>query len=99
MTFDVPPPAGSSPVEPAVAAAPRARREPRPPIPREVRAEMNAAARLADELAEQGRAVRFDLEDGVVALLVDEDGAILRDLALADAIDPLRLATELDSGF
>jgi hypothetical protein len=97
MSFDVSPSAGSTPAEPAVDSAPRAQRSERPAIPPEVREEMDAAARLADELQTQGRAVRFELEGGVAASLVDDDGTVLRSVPLTDAIDPQRLARELES--
>jgi hypothetical protein len=67
-------------------------------IPDEVWEQVDAAARLAEELHTQGRGVRFDvheLDGGVLAGLVDADGALLRPLALEDVIDVDRLAHEL----
>ena len=69
-----------------------------PPIPAEVWDQVDAAARLAEELHTQGRGVRFDvhkLDGDVVASLVDEDGGMLRPLALGDVIDVDNLAHEL----
>jgi hypothetical protein len=69
-----------------------------PPIPAEVWDQVDAAARLAEELHAQGRGVRFDvhkLDGDVVASLVDEDGAMLRPLLLGDVIDVDKLAHEL----
>ena len=69
-----------------------------PPIPAEVWDQVDAAARLAEELHGQGRGVRFDvhkLDGDVVASLVDEDGAMLRPLLLGDVVDVDRLAHEL----
>ena len=70
-----------------------------PPIPAEVWDQLDAAARLAESLHAEGRRVRFDvhrLDGDVVASLVDEDGAMLRPLLLADVIDVDKLAHELD---
>jgi hypothetical protein len=67
-------------------------------IPDEVWEQVDAAARLAEEMHAHGRSVRFDvheLDGGVVAGLVDADGALLRPLSLEDAIDVDRLAHEL----
>ena len=69
-----------------------------PPIPAEVWQQVEAAARLADHLSADGRAVRFDvhkLNGGVVASLVDEDGSLLRPLLLDDVVDVRRLTHEL----
>ena len=69
-----------------------------PPIPAEVWDQVDAAARLAEGLSAEGRAVRFDvhkLDGGVVASLVDEDGGILRPLLLEDVVDVGRLSHEL----
>jgi hypothetical protein len=69
-----------------------------PPIPPEVWDQVNAAARLAESLHAEGQGVRFDvhkLDGDVVASLVDEDGALLRPLLLADVIDVDKLAHEL----
>jgi hypothetical protein len=69
-----------------------------PPIPTEVWDQVDAAARLADKLSSEGRAVRFDvhkLDGGVVASLVDDDGGMLRPLLLEDVIDVGRLAHEV----
>jgi hypothetical protein len=69
-----------------------------PPIPSEVWDQVDAAARLAESLSADGRAVRFDvhkLDGGVVASLVDEEGGMLRPLLLDDVVDPGRLSHEL----
>ena len=61
-----------------------------PPIPAEVWDQVDAAARLAENLHAEGRAVRFDvhkLDGGVVASLVDDDGGMLRPLLLDDVVD------------
>ena len=61
-----------------------------PPIPTEVWDQVDAAARLAENLHADGRAVRFDvhkLDGGVVASLVDENGGLLRPLLLDDVVD------------
>jgi hypothetical protein len=61
-----------------------------PPIPAEVWDQVDAAARLAENLHADGRAVRFDvhkLDGGVVASLVDENGGFLRPLLLDDVVD------------
>ena len=69
-----------------------------PPIPAEVWDQVDAAARLADNLHSEGRAVRFDvhtLDGGVVASLVDEEGGMLRPLLLEDVVDVGRLTHEI----
>ena len=69
-----------------------------PPIPTEVWDQVDAAARLADKLSSEGRAVRFDvhkLDGGVVASLVDDEGGMLRPLLLEDVIDVGRLSHEV----
>jgi hypothetical protein len=69
-----------------------------PPIPVEVSDQVDAAARLAEELHSKGCGVRFDVHEpdgGVVARLVDDDGTLLRSLSLEDVIDVDRLAHEL----
>jgi hypothetical protein len=69
-----------------------------PPIPAEVWDQVDAAARLADKLSSEGRAVRFDvhkLDGGVVASLVDDEGGMLRPLLLGDVVDVGRLSDEL----
>ena len=69
-----------------------------PPIPTEVWDQVDAAARLAEGLSAEGRAVRFDvhkLDGGVVASLVDEEGGMLRPLLLEDVVDVGRLSHEL----
>jgi hypothetical protein len=69
-----------------------------PPIPAEVWDQVDAAARLAESLHSEGRAVRFDvhkLDGGVVASLVDEEGGMLRPLLLDDVVDVGRLTHEL----
>jgi len=61
-----------------------------PPIPAEVWDQVDAAARLAENLHAEGRAVRFDvhkLDGGVVASLVDDEGGMLRPLLLEDVVD------------
>src|SRR3954463_5510599 len=76
-----PPPAGGG----TVAAAPG-----RPPTPAEVWDQADAAARLAESLHADGRAVRFDvhkLDGGVVASLVDENGGVLPPLPPAAGRD------------
>jgi hypothetical protein len=109
MCFDVPPLATSlagSPVDQPSRLSGRAEesfsdavsRASTPPIPVEVWDQIDAAARLAEELHTQGRGVRFDADKhdgGVVAGLVDGDGALLRPLSLGDVIDVDRLAHEL----
>ncbi|HEX7299289.1 MAG TPA: hypothetical protein VF257_09785 [Solirubrobacteraceae bacterium] len=72
---------------------------PTPPIPAAVCDEIDAAAVLAEDLHAQGRAVRFDVRerDGVVAELVDDQGALLRRLVLAEVIDIDRLAFALST--
>jgi hypothetical protein len=69
-----------------------------PPIPAEVWDQVDAAARLADSLHAEGRAVRFDvhkLDGGVVASLVDDEGGMLRPLLLEDVVDVGRLSHEV----
>ena len=69
-----------------------------PPIPPEVWDQVDAAARLAENLHADGRAVRFDvhkLDGGVVASLVDEDGGMLRPLLLDDVVDVGKLTNEI----
>jgi hypothetical protein len=69
-----------------------------PPIPAEVWDQVDAAARLAENLHSEGRAVRFDvhkLDGGVVASLVDDEGGMLRPLLLEDVVDVGRLTHEL----
>jgi hypothetical protein len=69
-----------------------------PPIPTEVWDQVDAAARLAEELHAQGRGVRFDvhkLDGDVVASLIDEDGSLLRPLLLSDVVDVGKLAHEV----
>jgi hypothetical protein len=108
MNFDVPPltrsfaaPSVDRSGSPAARAAGRfsdAIEGVTPPIPAEVWDQVDAAARLAEELHTQGRGVRFDvhkLDGDVVASLVDEDGAMLRPLLLGDVIDVDKLAHEL----
>ncbi len=106
MSFDVSPLAGSISAASAVDRARSARGSDRtsfdgavaaagstPPIPAEVWDQVDAAARLAETLHADGRAVRFDvhkLDGGVVASLVDESG-LLRPLLLEDVVDIGRL--------
>ena len=69
-----------------------------PPIPAEVWDQVDAAARLADSLHSEGRAVRFDvhkLDGGVVASLVDENGGFMRPLLLDDVVDVGKLTNEI----
>ena len=69
-----------------------------PPIPAEVWDQVDAAARLAENLHADGRAVRFDvhkLDGGVVASLVDENGGFMRPLLLDDVVDVGKLADEI----
>jgi len=69
-----------------------------PPIPTEVWDQVDAAARLAENLTADGHQVRFDvhkLDGGVVASLVDENGGLLRPLLLQDVVDVNRLSHEL----
>ena len=109
MSFDVSP-LGASPyaASPSIARSARAtarRRRSRasaaraaPPIPTEVWDQVDAAARLAENLTAEGRQVRFDvhkLDGGVVASLVDENGGLLRPLLLQDVVDVTRLSHEL----
>lgn len=89
MSFDVSPPAES----------PAAQCVDEPgDVPAEVQDQIDAAARLAEDLDAQGRGVRFDVrtpDGGVVAELVDDQGELLRPLSLGDVIDVDRLAYEL----
>ena len=69
-----------------------------PPIPAEVWDQVDAAARLAENLHADGRAVRFDvhkLDGGVVASLVDENGGFMRPLLLDDVVDVGKLTREI----
>jgi hypothetical protein len=89
MSFDVSPPAES--------LAAQSVDEPGD-VPAEVQDQIDAAARLAEDLDAQGRAVRFDVrtpDGGVVAELVDDQGELLLPLSLGDVIDVDRLAYEL----
>jgi hypothetical protein len=115
MSFDVPPLAtplamssvdrpgradrrADSPAEPSFSEA--VRDATAPPIPDEVWEQVDAAARLADELHARRRGVRFDvhkLDGSVVANLVDDEGGLLRPLPLGDVIDVDRLAHELSN--
>jgi hypothetical protein len=83
----------------------RARRAADPPaiagdrIPAEVWDEVDAAARLVEQLHAEGRSVMFDtdrLNGTVVASLLEPDGAIAP-VELQDAIDPAALRTSLAS--
>src|SRR3954469_2000485 len=110
MSFDVPPLAGPPNPAPSV-DGPRHPREGSkgsfasavgsngtPPIPAEVWDQVDAAARLAENLHADGRAVRFDvhkLDGGVVASLVDENGGFMRPLLLDDVVDVGRLSNEI----
>jgi hypothetical protein len=109
MSFDVSRLAGSPFAAPSVDRTRRAERSHAsfadavgaagtPPIPTEVWDQVDAAARLADKLSSEGRAVRFDvhkLDGGVVASLVDDDGGMLRPLLLEDVVDVDRLSHEV----
>jgi hypothetical protein len=99
MSFAVLPPARPFAEAPAESSFGEAvRNAASPPIPPEVRDQVDAAARLAEDLHSQGRRVRFDvneLDGNVVANLVDDDGDVLRPLPLGDVIDVDRLAHEL----
>jgi hypothetical protein len=88
MSFDVSPPAESLAAQPVDEPG---------DVPAEVQDQIDAAARLAEDLDAQGRGVRFDVRtpDGVVAELVDDQGEVLRSLSLGDVIDVDRLAYEL----
>jgi hypothetical protein len=58
-------------------------------IPDEVWDDITRAAQLADDLSERGQSVRFDthrLTNRVVASLVDDDGRLLRPVALGELI-------------
>jgi hypothetical protein len=68
-------------------------------IPAEVWDEVDAAARLVEQLHAEGRRVMFDsdrLNGRVVASLLEPDGA-LEPVALQDAVDPGALRTSLSS--
>lgn len=110
MSFDVSPLAGSPYTAPSVDRTRRAGEASRtsftdaigsngtPPIPADVWDQVDAAARLAESLHSEGRAVRFDvhkLDGGVVASLVDEEGGMLRPLLLGDVVDVGRLTHEI----
>jgi hypothetical protein len=109
MSFEVSPLAGSLHAATSVDRTPRASEPSQasfadfvgssaPPIPAEVWEQVDAAARLAESLSAEGRAVRFDvhkLEGGVVASLVDENVGMLRPLLLDDVVDIGRLSHEL----
>jgi hypothetical protein len=108
MSFDVPPLTQAF-AAPSVDRSPRAPQRSEeafsaaleratPPIPAEVWEQVDAAARLAEDLHAQGRGVRFDvhkLSGEVVASLVDADGGLLRPLLLADVVDVGKLAREV----
>ena len=58
-------------------------------IPDEVWDDISRAGELADDLSARGQAVRFDthrLTNRVVASLVDEDGRVLRPVALGEIL-------------
>jgi hypothetical protein len=112
MSFDVSPLTGSLSAASSVDRARRATERSQasyadvassktPPIPSEVWEQVDAAARLAENLTAEGRGVRFDvhkLDGGVVASLVDDDGGLLRPLLLQDVVDIHRLSHELGKG-
>ena len=110
MSFDVSPLAGSPSPAPSVDRTRRPSESSQgsfasaigssgtPPIPAEVWDQVDAAARLAEELHGQGRGVRFDvhkLDGDVVASLVDEDGGFMRPLLLDDVVDVGKLTNEI----
>jgi hypothetical protein len=109
MSFEVSPLAGSPYVASSVDRARRATERSEasytdvassktPAIPSEVWDQVDAAARLAESLNDEGREVRFDvhkLNGGIVASLVDDDGTLLRPLLLQDVVDVRRLTHEL----
>jgi septation ring formation regulator EzrA len=67
-----------------------ARRARESSIPAHVMDEMQAAARLYDDLVSRRQSVRFDLHDldgRVVADLVDADGNVVRPISLRDIIE------------
>jgi hypothetical protein len=95
MSLDVPPPARPLAVSSVARASGAGGRA---DTLAEVWDQVDAAARLAEELHSQGRGVRFDVDErdgSVVARLVDDDGGTLRQLPLGDVIDVDRLAYEL----
>lgn len=58
-------------------------------IPDEVWDDITRAAQLADDLSDRGQSVRFDthrLTNRVVASLVDDDGQVLRPVALGEIL-------------
>jgi hypothetical protein len=58
-------------------------------IPDEVWDDITRAAQLADDLSDRGQSVRFDthrLTSRVVASLVDDDGRVLRPVALGELL-------------
>lgn len=58
-------------------------------IPDEVWDDITRAAQLADDLSARGQSVRFDthrLTNRVVASLVDDDGRVLRPVALGELL-------------
>ena len=58
-------------------------------IPDEVWDDISRAGQLADDLSARGQSVRFDthrLTNRVVASLVDEDGRVLRPVALGEIL-------------
>jgi hypothetical protein len=60
-------------------------------IPERVWEDISRANELAEELADQGQAVRFDshhLTGRVVASLCDAEGAVIRRLGLREILDP-----------
>jgi hypothetical protein len=109
MSFDVSPLTGSPYTAPSVDRTRRASESSQgsfasavgssaPPIPAEVWDQVDAAARLAESLHADGRAVRFDvhkLDGGVVASLVDEHGGFMRPLLLDDVVDVGKLTNEI----
>lgn len=110
MSFDVSPLAGSLSAASSVDRVRPANGRPKasfadavggsatPPIPSEVWDQVDAAARLAEDLHAEGRGVRFDvhkLDGGVVASLVDDAGGLLRPLLIEDVVDVAKLSKQL----
>lgn len=71
-------------------AARAARKAREAQIPQQVMDEVQAAARLYEDLAERDQRVRFDthrLDGRVVADLVDTDGNVVRPISLRDIVE------------
>lgn len=93
----VPTPAQPAPAAPAgefarvfdIAEARRRRMTGPDRIPDEVWDDITRAAQLADDLSSRGQSVRFDthrLTNRVVATLVDDEGRVLRPVALGELV-------------